>query len=129
MSLIGESVPQAKSPITELPVPVTDEDRKIDIRRLARHVLFSGTRVLQAREASDGHLVKAVVLRTGFLTVKGDLVRAILHPKPLDIDFNMDSFRFLAIMAVIAFAGFIYTWIVLVSPSIWGSLNADITIF
>ncbi|EUB60737.1 putative cation-transporting ATPase 13A3 [Echinococcus granulosus] len=108
-----ESVLQAKSSIAELPTPTTDEDRKIDIRRLSRHVLFSGTRVLQARESPDGHLVKAVVLRTGFLTVKGDLVRAILHPKPLDIDFNLDSFRFLAIMAVIAISGFIYTWVIL----------------
>ncbi|CUT99643.1 cation transporting ATPase 13A3 [Echinococcus multilocularis] len=112
-SLNGESVPQAKSSIAELPTPTTDEDRKIDIRRLSRHVLFSGTRVLQARESPDGHLVKAVVLRTGFLTVKGDLVRAILHPKPLDIHFNLDSFRFLAIMAVIAISGFIYTWVIL----------------
>ncbi|VDM34872.1 unnamed protein product [Hydatigera taeniaeformis] len=112
-NLNGESVPQMKSAITELATPTTDEDRKIDIRRLARHVLFSGTRVLQARESFEGSLVKAVVLRTGFLTVKGDLVRAILHPKPLDVDFNIDSFRFLSIMAVIAIAGFIYTCIVL----------------
>ncbi|KAM3175582.1 hypothetical protein ACTXT7_008237 [Hymenolepis weldensis] len=112
-SLTGESIPQAKAPITEIPTPVTDEDRKIDIRRLARHVLFSGTRVLQAKPSHMEPHVKAVVLRTGFLTVKGDLVRAILYPRPLDIDFTLDSFRFLSIMAVIAIAGSVYTWIIL----------------
>ncbi|KAM7539239.1 hypothetical protein Aperf_G00000055473 [Anoplocephala perfoliata] len=112
-SLTGESLPQTKSSITELPTPVTEEDQKIDIRRLSRHVLFSGTRVLQARPSHSEPYVKAVVLRTGFLTVKGDLVRAILHPRPLDIDFTLDSFRFLLIMAVIAIAGSVYTWIML----------------
>ncbi|VDL30878.1 unnamed protein product [Hymenolepis diminuta] len=112
-SLTGESIPQAKAPITEIPTPVTDEDRKIDIRRLARHVLFSGTRVLQAKPSHMEPHVKAVVLRTGFLTVKGDLVRAILYPRPLDIDFTLDSFRFLSIMTVIALAGSVYTWIIL----------------
>ncbi|VDO07249.1 unnamed protein product [Rodentolepis nana] len=110
LELIGESIPQKKSPITELP---TNEDRKIDIRRLARHILFSGTRVLQARPSHMEPYVKAVVLRTGFLTVKGDLVRAILHPRPLDIDFTLDSFRFLSIMTVIAIAGSVYTWLIL----------------
>lgn len=130
---LGESIPLAKSPITELPTPVTDEDRRIDIRRLARHVLFSGTRVLQARPTHLEPYVKAVVLRTGFLTVKGDLVRAILHPRPLDTDFTLDSFRFLSIMAVIAVAGSVYIWIILVRTDIclyssvawWSSTNRE----
>ena len=115
MFKIGESIPQTKSSITELPTPTDDEERKIDIHRLSRHILFGGTKVLQSRESNDDHLVKAVVLRTGFLTVKGDLIRAILHPKPLDLDFTLDSFRFLAIMAIIAISGSIYTWVILVS--------------
>nr|CUU97387.1 hypothetical transcript [Hymenolepis microstoma] len=112
-SLTGESIPQKKAPITELPTFVTNEDRKIDIRRLSRHILFSGTRVLQARPSHSELHVKGVVLRTGFLTVKGGLVRAILHPRPLDIDFTLDSLRFLSIMAVIAIAGSVYTWLIL----------------
>ena len=96
-------------------MPTKPDERKFDIRQLSRHVLFGGTRVLHTRESHYKGLVKAVVLRTGFLTVKGDLIREILHPRPLDIDFTLDSFKFLSIMAVIAISGSIYTWVIFVS--------------
>ena len=40
-----------------------------------------------------GDRVTAIVLRSGFGTAKGRLVRAILYPKPSNLEFYSDSFR------------------------------------
>lgn len=53
--------------------------------------------------------VRAVVIRTGYLTTKGQLVRSILYPPPADFKFDRDSYRFIGILAFIAFLGFLYT--------------------
>lgn len=50
-----------------------------------------------------------MVIRTGYLTTKGQLVRSILYPPPADFKFDQDSYKFIAILAAIAVAGFIYT--------------------
>jgi cation-transporting ATPase 13A3/4/5 len=49
---------------------------------------------------------------SGFLTSKGELVRAILYPKPVDFKFNRDTYLFVGILASIAGIGLIYTVIV-----------------
>ncbi|XP_060580434.1 polyamine-transporting ATPase 13A3-like [Ruditapes philippinarum] len=106
--LTGESVPVTKTP---LPNPLlTHEESTLyfNIKDHARHVLFSGTHVIQTR-FYGGHKVKAVVFRTGFSTAKGGLVRSILYPKPVDFKFNRDTYKFVGILAGIALMGFIYT--------------------
>lgn len=50
-----------------------------------------------------------MVLRTGFLTAKGSLVRSIMYPPPADFKFDQDSYKFIGILAAIAAIGFIYT--------------------
>jgi magnesium-transporting ATPase (P-type) len=90
----------------------------LNIDRDKIHVLFGGTKVVRARTA--GHLkVVCVVLRTSFATAKGQLVRcdfvlcslflfrSILYPKPTRFKFYEDSFKFVAVMGVIAFFGFV----------------------
>lgn len=57
----------------------------------------------------NGALVKAMVIRTGYLTSKGELVRSILFPKPVDFQFNRHIYRFINCLAVVAFLGFTYT--------------------
>lgn len=72
--LTGESAPVPK---TALPAH-TDEHHTIfdpDVHKL--YTLFCGTVVLYTRSAP----VRALVVRTGFKTSKGDLVRSILFPK------------------------------------------------
>ncbi|XP_050526454.1 polyamine-transporting ATPase 13A3-like [Daktulosphaira vitifoliae] len=99
--LTGESVPIVK---TALPNRNLLYNEKEDMN----HTLFSGTKVLQARYHSDKKIL-AVVLRTGFLTAKGSLVRSILYPPPTDFRFDKDSYRFIWILAIIAISGSIYT--------------------
>jgi len=48
-------------------------------------------------------------LPTGFLTSKGELVRSILYPKPVDFKFNRDTYLFVGVLFLIAGIGLIYT--------------------
>ena len=70
-----------------------------------RHTLRCGTRVIQTRSRDT----RALVIRTGFSTTKGDLVRSILYPPPVDFQFEKDSHKFIATLAAIAGGGMIYT--------------------
>ncbi|XP_053315067.1 probable cation-transporting ATPase 13A4 [Spea bombifrons] len=107
--LTGESIPVTKTSLPNIEnfVPwkiYSGEDYK-------RHVLFCGTEVIQTRPPNNG-LVKAVVLRTGFNTAKGDLVRSILYPKPVNFKLHRDVLRFLMGLMAISVVGVIYTVIV-----------------
>lgn len=53
--------------------------------------------------------VLAVVIRTGFNTSKGGLVRSIMYPPPVDFKFEQDSYKFVILLAGIASIGVIYT--------------------
>ncbi|XP_053316354.1 probable cation-transporting ATPase 13A4 [Spea bombifrons] len=104
--LTGESIPVSKTPLPSLDRTMpwkahSGEDFK-------RHILFCGTEVIQTKAASHGQ-VKAVILRTGFNTAKGDMVRSILYPKPMNFKLYRDAFRFLMILATVAVIGTIYT--------------------
>lgn len=80
----------------------------------SRHTLFCGTQVIQTR-FYGGERVVAVVVRTGFLTSKGSLVRSIMYPPPVDFKFQQDSYKFVGVLAGIASVGFIQTVITKVS--------------
>uniref|UniRef100_A0A8C5Q5X4 Cation-transporting ATPase n=1 Tax=Leptobrachium leishanense TaxID=445787 RepID=A0A8C5Q5X4_9ANUR len=104
--LTGESVPVSKIPLPHLDRSMpwkahSGEDFK-------RHILFCGTEVIQTKSTGQNQ-VKAVVLRTGFNTAKGDMVRSILYPKPMNFKLYRDAFRFLMILATVAIIGTIYT--------------------
>jgi cation-transporting ATPase 13A3/4/5 len=52
--------------------------------------------------------VLALVVRTGFSTSKGDLVKSILFPKPMDFKFYEDSLRFIGFLFLVAICGMAY---------------------
>lgn len=58
--------------------------------------------------------MKAMVIRTGYNTLKGQLVRSIMYPKPVDLSFTKDLFRFIGVLAAMAAVGFIYAAIVMI---------------
>ncbi|XP_066565308.1 polyamine-transporting ATPase 13A3 isoform X1 [Amia ocellicauda] len=108
--LTGESVPVTK---TNLPNPGkgpkgAEGDAVYSTEEHKRHTLFCGTNVIQTRFYS-GELVKAVVVKTGFSTAKGQLVRSILYPKPTDFKLYRDAYLFLLCLVAVAGIGFIYS--------------------
>ncbi|KAF4083388.1 hypothetical protein AMELA_G00140630 [Ameiurus melas] len=108
--LTGESVPVTK---TNLPNPQhgdrgSEGDMVYDMEEHKRHTLFCGTHIIQTRFYS-GELVKAVVVRTGFSTAKGQLIRSILYPKPTDFKLYRDAYLFLLCLVGVAGIGFIYS--------------------
>jgi cation-transporting ATPase 13A2 len=97
--LTGESIPVMKASL-----PMTTE--VYSDSETARHTLFGGTSVIQIRPVGKED-VKALVRSTGFMTSKGALVRDILYPKVLKFKFYTDSLKFVGIMGLIAFIGFL----------------------
>ncbi|KAG1653722.1 putative cation-transporting ATPase 13A3 [Nymphon striatum] len=101
-SLTGESVPVTKTALPKYANTQFDETLH------ARHILYCGTKLIQTRFYGD-EKVKAVVIKTGFMTQKGNLVRSIMFPKPVDFKFSEDASKFIMVLASIAVCGFIYT--------------------
>ncbi|KAF9177839.1 hypothetical protein BGZ51_000548 [Haplosporangium sp. Z 767] len=122
--LTGESVPVSKVPTTDMALQHLDLSMANIPSDIARHFLFSGTKIVRARPGTRNSkkLLRpedaeygisqpprglAMVVRTGFNTTKGTLIRSMLFPKPNDFQFYRDSFRFIGILACIAFCGFL----------------------
>ncbi|XP_042812958.1 probable cation-transporting ATPase 13A4 isoform X1 [Panthera tigris] len=104
--LTGESIPVTKTPLPKMESSMPWKTQsEADYKR---HVLFCGTEVIQAKGACSG-TVRAVVLQTGFNTAKGDLVRSILYPKPMNFKLYRDAIRFLLCLVGTATIGMIYT--------------------
>ncbi|XP_022123479.2 polyamine-transporting ATPase 13A3 isoform X1 [Pieris rapae] len=99
--LTGESVPVTKTALQRL-------DKEFDVKEHSSSILFCGTKVEQTRYYNN-EPVKALVLRTGYNTSKGQLVRSILYPVPADFKFDRDSYKFIFILACIAVLGLAYT--------------------
>ncbi|CAH1997974.1 unnamed protein product [Acanthoscelides obtectus] len=97
--LTGESVP-----VTKTPLPNNEAD--FNLKEDTNHTLFCGTKVIQTRSTDK---VLAVVIRTGYLTAKGELVRSILYPPPADFKFERDSYKFIGILSIVGIMGVIYT--------------------
>ncbi|KAI1285205.1 Polyamine-transporting ATPase 13A3 [Halotydeus destructor] len=105
--LTGESVPITKTPLPD----IKHRSEHYNSKEHARHTLFCGTKVIQTRYY-DGAKVEAVVIRTGFLTAKGELVRSIMFPKPVDFKFNQHIYKFIKYLTCLAAIGFTYTVII-----------------
>ena len=111
----GESVPVSKAPLTDDALKYLDLSTPSIHPQVAKHFLFSGTKVIRARRPQnvddDEAIALAIVVRTGFLTTKGALVRSMLFPKPSGFKFYRDSFRYIAVMGVVALLGFIASFV------------------
>lgn len=109
--LTGESVPVSKVPATDDILDYLDLSTSSIHQKVAKHFLFCGTKIIRARRPQqvddDEAVALAVVVRTGFSTTKGALVRSMLFPKPSGFKFYRDSFRYISVMGVIAALGFI----------------------
>ncbi|KAI1312868.1 hypothetical protein F5Y03DRAFT_339520 [Xylaria venustula] len=113
--LTGESVPVSKIPATNETLQIMDLSASTISPDAARHFLFCGTKIIRARRPHDSRdeeaVALAMVVRTGFNTTKGSLVRSMLFPKPSGFKFYRDSFRYISVMACIALLGFVVSFV------------------
>ncbi|RYN49596.1 putative cation-transporting ATPase [Alternaria tenuissima] len=114
--LTGESIPVSKIPMSNHALDLLDLSASAVHPEVARHMLFSGTKIIRARRPHEDHVddeaaALAMVVRTGFNTTKGALVRSMLFPKPSGFKFYRDSFRYISVMAFIAMIGFVASFI------------------
>lgn len=113
--LTGESIPVSKVPLTDDVLNYIDLGATSIHPFVARHFLFCGTKIIRARRPSDEDdddaVALAIVVRTGFNTTKGALVRSMLFPKPSGFKFYRDSFRYIGVMGFIAAIGFVASFV------------------
>ncbi|KAF9004646.1 endoplasmic reticulum Ca-transporting P-type ATPase [Cyathus striatus] len=113
--LSGESTPLLKESVQLL-----DEEEKLDVDGQHKNtVLFSGTKVLQASPSTeiaspiktpDGGCL-GVVLRTGFGTAQGQLVRTMIFSTERVSANNLESFLFIGFLLIFAIAASWYVWV------------------
>ena len=118
--LSGESTPLLKESIESRS---DDEVADVDGNDKNLHVLFGGTKVLQTNPPSaediaahkglltpDGKAM-AVVLKTGFGTSQGQLIRTMLFSSEKVSANNFESFLFIGFLLIFAIAASAYVWI------------------
>lgn len=98
--LTGESVPVTKT-------PPTPSDQPFEWLAQKRHILYAGTAILQTRYYGN-EKVLAKVVRTGFNTSKGELIKSILFPRPIEFRFYEDSVKLISMLFLVAAMGMAY---------------------
>jgi cation-transporting P-type ATPase 13A2 len=96
--LTGESIPVIKQAIPSI------QDR-YNFKEDAKYTILCGTKVIQTKNMGASN-VFGLVVKTGYVTAKGGLVREILYPKPNKFKFYRDTMIFLAGMGLLAIVGF-----------------------
>ncbi|KAG5486251.1 hypothetical protein LSCM1_07374 [Leishmania martiniquensis] len=106
-SLTGESTPQLKEALDDVEIALS-------VKKHARHMLFSGTQILlsngphehseEAEHNRDKSKALAVVLKTGFETKQGKLLRTILHSQGRVSENSGEAFAFIGVLVVFALA-------------------------
>lgn len=116
--LTGESVPVSKVSISpEFVKEIENEFNSAKFsNRFAKSFLYNGTKIVRVRygisdDSGGNEPATALVVRTGFNTTKGALVRSMLFPKPTGFKFYEDSFKYIGVMTLIAGFGFIFSTI------------------
>lgn len=97
--LTGESIPVIKSPLP------FDNNEIYHQSSGKIFTLFSGTEVIQNKKIA-GNETTAVVIRTGFDTLKGSMVKSILYPRPTRFHFFTDALIFTSVFGGLALIGF-----------------------
>ncbi|KAK9371108.1 hypothetical protein V1509DRAFT_613613 [Lipomyces kononenkoae] len=134
--LTGESIPVSKYAATaETFYLLADANSGTIVPELAKNYLFGGTKIVRVRKPQAGNtqsgpqnaadeeaVALALVVKTGFNTTKGALIRSMLFPKPSGFKFYRDSFRYVGFMSMMAAIGFIFYTITFIKLGLPASL-------
>ncbi|KAI8923853.1 hypothetical protein BC831DRAFT_403236 [Entophlyctis helioformis] len=110
--LSGESTPQLKEPVA-----LREDADVLDMKNDKNNVLYGGTKILQvtpppaeqALQTPDGGCL-AVVLRNGFGTQQGKLVRTIIYATERVSANNAESLFFILFLLIFAIIASWYVW-------------------
>ncbi|KAL4442902.1 hypothetical protein ABPG74_010791 [Tetrahymena malaccensis] len=90
--LTGESVPIIKSALADIDCQFSEN---------RQNIIYGGSQIMMVSNS------KLVVIRIGFETLKGNLIRSILYPKQHNqISFQNDSIKFLSILLFVTMVQF-----------------------
>ncbi|KAF8816406.1 endoplasmic reticulum Ca-transporting P-type ATPase [Phlegmacium glaucopus] len=113
--LSGESTPLLKESIQLL-----EPSENLDVDGAHKNaILFSGTKILQASKSSEipspintpDNGCLGIVVRTGFGTAQGQLVRTMIFSTERVSANNLESFLFIGFLLVFAIAASWYVWV------------------
>jgi cation-transporting ATPase 13A3/4/5 len=138
--LTGESVPVFKTPANDSDL-LAALGPSLEIN--PKYYLFGGTKIVRVRAPAgaetDSSTARgsttpsyqqqqqqdylqsrslALVVRTGFDTSKGNLIREMIFPRPHQFQFYRDSFRFVGVLALIAMLGFTVSVVFLLQQNV-----------
>lgn len=125
--LTGESVPVSKVSVSDEDLSRWRESRDVS-SDMSKSFLYAGTKVVRIRKGVGAidevneRPALGIVVRTGFSTTKGALVRSMLFPKPMGFKFYRDSIRFIMVLAGIAGVGFLASAVQFVRLGVSASL-------
>ena len=104
--IINESMLTGEStPVIKVRMAGTDNVFNTKEPDSDKYILFGGTKVVQKRKIGKGNPL-GIVFQTGFKTFKGNLISAILYPKPDDDKFTRDSVKYIIFMGILCILGF-----------------------
>ena len=104
--IINESMLTGEStPVIKVRMAGTDNILNTKEADSDKYILFGGTKVVQKRKIGKGNPL-GIVFQTEFKTFKGNLINAILYPKPEDDNFTKDSVKYIIFMGILCIIGF-----------------------
>lgn len=110
--LTGESTPQLKEPVVSRS---PSECLNMDLDKI--HILFGGTKLIQASSSepfpfhgTSPTTCTAYVLRTGFETVQGNLMRSMYFNQDRKTVNNLETYVFIAFLMMVSCASALHVW-------------------
>ncbi|WUR03744.1 calcium-transporting ATPase [Vairimorpha necatrix] len=97
--LTGESIPLIKEDISEV-----EKSRIFDIEKDKKHVLFAGTDLIKI----DNNFVECFVLKTGFDTVQGELIKKMMTNDEITVN-DVEAYGFIGMLLFFAIISATYT--------------------